>query len=175
MHRDTVTRSRGPLSCHSSTAITSCFSMIMHSPMSQGSVHNSWKLRMSQFFHGLHTHHTCHPLSMCGMLWIDLYSSVFHFLPISSNFAQPLKRSRTTFHRPQSTAWSTLCEGDLSRCMRKIMVTPDTGHTWPTAAYLYSQSCEIYRLGPNEFIYISLHNSAKSLKMLYFAFLFLFS
>jgi hypothetical protein len=26
---------------------------------------------------------------MFGMLWIDLYDSVFMFLPISSNFAQP--------------------------------------------------------------------------------------
>uniref|UniRef100_A0A8D3C6C2 SUMO specific peptidase 3b n=1 Tax=Scophthalmus maximus TaxID=52904 RepID=A0A8D3C6C2_SCOMX len=40
MHRDTVTRSRGPLLCHSSTTITSCCSMIMHGPMLQGSVHN---------------------------------------------------------------------------------------------------------------------------------------
>ena len=88
MHRDTVTRSRGPLSCHSSTAITSCFSMIMHSPMSQGSVHNSWKLRMSQFFHGLHTHQTCQPLSMFGVLWIDVYDRVFQFPPVSSKLGQ---------------------------------------------------------------------------------------
>ncbi len=32
-----------------------------------------------------------------------VYDSVFQFLPISSNFAQPLKRSGPTFHRPQST------------------------------------------------------------------------
>jgi hypothetical protein len=76
---------------------------IMHSPMSQGSVHNSRKLNMSQFFHALHTHQTCHPLIMFGMLWIDVYDSVFQFPPISSNFAQPL-RSGTIFHRPQSTA-----------------------------------------------------------------------
>ncbi len=31
------------------------------------------------------------------------YDNMFHFLPISSNFAQPLKRSGLTFHRPQST------------------------------------------------------------------------
>jgi hypothetical protein len=36
------------------------------------------------------------PLRTYGMLWID----VFQFLPISSNFTQPLKRSGTTFHRP---------------------------------------------------------------------------
>ncbi len=92
MHRDTVTRSWGPLLCHSSTTITSCCSMIMHGPMLQGSVHNSWKLKTSQFLHGQHTHQTCHPLSMFGMLWIGVYNSVFQFLPISSNFTQPLKR-----------------------------------------------------------------------------------
>jgi hypothetical protein len=43
-------------------------------------------------------------MSMFGMLWIDVYGSVFQFPPISSNFAQSLKRSRSTFYRPQSTA-----------------------------------------------------------------------
>ncbi len=126
MHRDTVTRSWGPLLCHSSRTITSCCSMIMHGPMLQGSVHNSWKLKTSQFLHGQHTHWTCHPLSMFGMLWIGIYDSVFQFLPISSNFAQPLKRSGPTFHRPQSTTWSTLCEGDVLHCVRQMVVTPDT-------------------------------------------------
>jgi hypothetical protein len=41
---------------------------------------------------------------MFGMLWIDMYDSVFQFPAISSNFAQPLKKSGTTFQRPQSTA-----------------------------------------------------------------------
>jgi hypothetical protein len=41
---------------------------------------------------------------MFGMLWIDLYDSVFQFPPISINFAQPLKRSGTTYHRPYSMA-----------------------------------------------------------------------
>ena len=31
---------------------------------------------------------------------------LLQFSPISSNFAKPMKRSGTTFHRPQSTAWS---------------------------------------------------------------------
>ncbi len=73
-----------------------------------------------------HTHRTCHPLSIFGMLWIGVYNSMFQFLPISSNFAQPLKRSGPTFHRPQSTTWSTLCEGDVLHCVRKLVVTPDT-------------------------------------------------
>ncbi len=62
MHRDTVTRSWGPLLCHSSTTITSGCSMIMHGPMLQGSVHNSWKLKKSQFLHGQHTHRTMSPI-----------------------------------------------------------------------------------------------------------------
>jgi hypothetical protein len=41
---------------------------------------------------------------MFGMLWIDVYDSVFQFPPISSNYTQSLKRIGTTFHRPQSTA-----------------------------------------------------------------------
>ncbi len=40
-------------------------------------------LEASQFLHGQHTHRTCHPLSMFGMLWIGIYDSVFQFLPIS--------------------------------------------------------------------------------------------
>ncbi len=108
------------------TTITLCCSMIMHGPMLQGSVHNSWKLKTSQFLHGQHTYPTCHPLSMFGMLWIGVYNSVFQFLPISSNIAQPLKRSGPTFHRPQSTTWSTLCEGDVLHCMWQMVVTPDT-------------------------------------------------
>ena len=43
----------------------------------------------------------------------SVYMTVFHFLPISSNFTQPLKRSGPTFHRPLSTTWSTLCEAKL--------------------------------------------------------------
>ncbi len=124
---DTVTRSWGPLLCNSSPTITSCCSMIMLGPMLQGSVHNSWKLKTSQFLHGQHTHRTCHPFSMFGMLWIGVYDSVFQFLPISSNFAQPLKRSEPTYHRPQSTTWSTLCEGDVLHCVRQMVVMILTG------------------------------------------------
>ncbi len=48
------------------------------------------------------------------------------FLTISSNFAQPLKRSGPTFHRPQSTTWSTLWEGDVLHCVIQMVFTPDT-------------------------------------------------
>ena len=159
MHKDTVTTSWVPLLCHSSATITSCFSMIMHSPMSQRSVHNSWKLKMSQFFHDLHTHQT--PLSMFGMLWMTSMTacSSSRRYPATSH-SRRNRRSGTTFHRPQSTAWSTLCEGDVLHCMRQIVVTPDTD--WFSdpdpyllfLRYLCPQSCEIYRFRPNEFISI---------------------
>ena len=47
-------------------------------------------------------------------------------------------------------------------------------YLWPTDAYLYSQSCEIHRLGPNGFISINWFpymncNSVKSLKLLHVA------
>ena len=122
MRRDTVMWSWGPLSCHSSAAITSCFSMIMHGPISPGSVHKSWKLKMSQFFHGRHIHQTCHPLNMFGILGIDLNNGVFQFPPLSSNLTQELKRSGTTFYRPHQL----LCEGEVSNSMRQMVVIPDT-------------------------------------------------
>jgi len=140
-HRDTVTRSWGPLLCHSSTTITSCCSMIMHGPMLQGSVHNSWKPKTSQFLHGQHTHRTSHPLSMFGMLWIGVYGSVFQFLLIYSNFAQSLKRSGPTCHRPQSTTRSTLCEGDVLHCVRQMVVTP---FDWFSDLVLHLKFCSVY-------------------------------
>ena len=42
--------------------ITSCCCMIMNGPMLQGSVHNPWKLKTSQFLQGQPTHRTRHPL-----------------------------------------------------------------------------------------------------------------
>ncbi len=117
------------------------FSMIMHGPMLQGSVHNSWKLKTSQFLHGQHTHRTCHPLSMFGMLWIGIYDSVFQFLPISNNFTQPLKRSGPTSHRPQSTNLTTLCEGDVLHCMRQMVVTP---FDWFSDLVLHLKFCSVY-------------------------------
>ena len=117
-------------------------------PLSQGFVYNSWTLKMSQFFHGLHTHQTCHPLNMFGMLLIDMYESMFQFQTKSSIIAQPLKRSGTTFHRPQSTPWSTLWAGDVSGWMRQIVLTGiliqtptfSLRYSCPTDEYLYLQS-----------------------------------
>ncbi len=91
--------------------------MIMHGPMLQGSVHNSWKLKTSQFLHDQPTRRICHPLSMFGMLWIDVYTSVFQFLPISSNFAQP---EEEWINIPQATI------NNLINSMLQMVVTPYT-------------------------------------------------
>jgi hypothetical protein len=90
-----------------------------------------------------------------------------------------------------ATTWSTLWEGDVSRCMSEMVVTPDTEwfsdplpyffwrYLGPDA-YLYSQSGEIHRLGPNEVIsmdwfpYVNC-SSVTSLKLLHVAFIFLFN
>jgi hypothetical protein len=63
--------------------------MITHGPMSHASIHNSWKLKM--FFHGLHKSPDMSPI---GHVWNALDARV----PVPNNFAQPLKRSGTTFH-----------------------------------------------------------------------------
>ena len=62
---------------------------------------------------------------MFGMLWIDVYDSVFQFPPVSNNFAQPLKRSGTnsTGHNQQP---DQLYVKEISYCMRQMVVTPDT-------------------------------------------------
>lgn len=91
-HRDSVTRSWGPLLCHCSTTVTSCCSMT-HSPVFQGPPHGSRKPRTSQFLQGWKIDRTCLPSSLFGMLWIRVDDSVLQFLPISSNFPQPVKRT----------------------------------------------------------------------------------
>ena len=102
--------------------------MKMHGSMSQGSVHNSWKLK-----NGLHTHPACHPLSMFGMLWIDVYDSVFQFPPISSNNQQPdqLYAKDKWCEHQTLTGFLTHAPYFYLRYLR------------PTDAYLLSQSCEI--------------------------------
>lgn len=63
------------------------------SPVFQGPLHSSRKPGTSQFLQGWKTDRTRLPLSLFGMLWIRVDDSVFQFLPISSNFPQPVKRT----------------------------------------------------------------------------------
>ena len=109
---------------------------------------------MSQFFLGPDTQ-TCHPLSMFGMLWIDVYDSVNQLAPISSNFTAIEEWDNI----PHATINSLInfMRRKLLRCMRQIkchtrywLVFWSTPllvffrYLWPTDAYLYSQSCEIH-------------------------------
>ena len=115
MYRDTVTRSWGPLSCHSSAAITSCFSMIMHGPMSQQIVHNSSMLKMFQFFRGVHTHQTPMCLTTCSN------SSQY---PVTSHSHWKGVGQHSTGHNQQPD--QLYAKGDVSCCLRQMVVTPDT-------------------------------------------------
>ena len=63
----------------------SCFSMIMHGPMLQGSVHTSRKLKMSQFFHGLHTQPNMSPIEH---VWDALDTRVQQPVPVPANIQQ---------------------------------------------------------------------------------------
>jgi hypothetical protein len=84
----------------------------MHSPNAQGSVHNSWKLKMSQFFHSQQSPDVKH-------VWdaLDQYDSAFPFPPISSNVAV----IEEWYNIPQSAP----CKGDALCCVRQKVVTPD--------------------------------------------------
>jgi hypothetical protein len=163
-----LTRSWCRLSCLSSTAITSCFMcMIMHSPLSQESVQNSCKLKTSQLFHGLHTHN----MSPIEQVWDALGQHVRQRVPLRTAIEEEWDNI------PQATINSLkICQG---KWWSHEILTCFVIHT-PTfiLTYLYSQSCEIHRLGPNECIYIDwftymICNSLKSLKLLHVAFIFL--
>ncbi len=123
IHRDTVTRSWGPLLCHSSMTITSCCSMIMHGPMLQGSVHNSWKLKTSQFWPAYAL-----DISPIEHVWDALDRHIRQRVPVPANPATSHSHWRgvdqhSTGHNQQP---DQLCEGDVLHCVRQMVVTPDT-------------------------------------------------
>lgn len=61
------------------------------------------------------------PLSLYGVLWINVNDSMFQSLQIPRNSPQPI-------------TWLSLCEGIVSNCMRPLLITPDT--CWPTRSLL---------------------------------------
>ncbi len=100
MHRDNVMRSWGPLLCHSSTTVTSFCSMLMHGPMLQGSVHNSWKLKTSQFLHGQHSP----DMSPIEHVWDALDRRIRQRVPVPANIPQlrtAIEEEWTTGHNQQ--------------------------------------------------------------------------
>ncbi len=79
---------------------------------------------MASILTGHVTHWAC--LGCSGSAYTTACSSSCQY-PATSPFIFPLKRSGPIFHRPQSTTWSTLCEGDVLHYLRQMVVTPDTG------------------------------------------------
>ena len=165
IYRDTVKRSWGPLSYHSSATIISCFSMIMYGAMLQGSVHNSWKVKMSQFFHGLHTHHTCHPLMGmfgCSGSTCTTVCSISRQYPATSHRQWRGVGRNSTGHNQllEQLCAKVMCRAAWGKWWSHQILTGFLIHTpafflrylWPTDAYVYLQSCQIHRLGPREFI-----------------------
>jgi hypothetical protein len=103
----------------------SCFSMIMHGPMSKGFVHNLWKLKMPQFFHGLHTQ-----MSPIEHVWNALDQRVRQRCSSSCQYPHQILTG-FLIHAP------TFCKvSGTNKCIS-----------------VYSQSCEIDRLGSKEFPY----------------------
>ncbi len=125
MHRDTVMRSWDPLLCHSSMTITSCCRMIMHSPMLQGSVHNSWKLKTSLAWPAYSpprhvTHWAC--LGCSRSVYTTECSSSCHYPATSHSHLKGVDQ-HSTGHNQQP---DQPCEGEMLHCVRQMVVTPDT-------------------------------------------------
>ena len=128
MHRDTVRRSRGPLSCHSSAAITSCFSMIMH-----GWPHDARICTQSLEAEKV-------PILPWPAYSPDM-SQIEHVWDALDQWCVPVPDNIQQLHTaikeewdniPQATinrlgiwqtVWMALCKGDVSRCMRQMVVT----------------------------------------------------
>jgi hypothetical protein len=158
---DNMMRYWGPLSCHSSAAITSRFSMIMHGPVSQGSVHNSWKLKTSQFFYGLHTHQTPWACLGCSRSMCRTACSSSRQYPETSHSDWRVgQHSPGHNQQPDQLYVKEMCHAAWGKWWSHQILTGfliynptfSLRYLWPTDAFLYSQSCEIHRLGPNEFM-----------------------
>ena len=80
------------------------------------------------------------------MLWIE---SVRQRVPDPADIQQLRTAIEEEWENiPQATINSLI--NSIRKEMRQMVVTPDTD--WFSELYLYSQSCEIHRLGPNELI-----------------------
>ncbi len=61
-------------------------------------------------------------------VWEALDRRIRQRVPVPANIQQlhAIEEEWTNIHRPQTTTWSTLCEGDVLHCVRQMVVTPDT-------------------------------------------------
>ncbi len=99
----------------------------MHGPMLQGSVHNSWKLKTSQFLHDQHTHQDMSPIEH---VWDALDRRIRQRVPVPANIHQlrtAIEEEWTniaTGHNQQPD--QLYSEEDVLHCVRQMVVTPDT-------------------------------------------------
>ena len=116
---------------------------------------------MAQFFHGLHTPQTCHNV------WDALDRRVQQHVPVPANIQQlrtaikeewdniPQSTINSLINSMQrsilflSTAWVKWWSHSMLAGFLIHAPTFLLRYLWPTDAYLYSQSCEIYWLGPH--------------------------
>ena len=144
-----MTRSWGPLSCHSATII-SCFSMTMHGLV-------AWIC--TQFLEAENVPVLPWPayspdMSSIEHVWDALDWHVWQHVPVPANIQQLCTAIEDEWdnipgHNQQP---DQLYVKEMARCMRQMVVTPDTDwfsdwrpylfflrYLWPTDAYLYSQ------------------------------------
>ncbi len=127
MHRDTVTRSWGLLLCPSSMTIISCCSMIMHGPMLQGSVHNSWKLKTSQFLHGQHTHRNMSPIEH---VWDALDRRIRQRVLVPANILQLHTSIEEEWTNSPQTTINNLMNSMRRRCVALCEVNGGYTRYW---------------------------------------------
>jgi hypothetical protein len=97
-----------------------CFSMIMHGPMSQGSVHNSRKLKMSQPAYSP-------DMSPIDHVWDALYRPVQQHVPVPANIQQ----LRTTIEREWDNILQTTINSLINSMWRRCTSLHEAngGHT----------------------------------------------
>ncbi len=110
----------------------------------------------SQFLHDQHTHLDHVTIEH---VWDSLDQRIRERVPVPANIQQlhkAIEEEWTNIHRPQSTTWSTLCEGDVLHCVRQMVVTPDTDW-FSDPPGPQKQKCCVYNFGQCIYIYIYIY------------------
>jgi hypothetical protein len=162
MRRDTVTRSWGPLSCHSSDAITSCRKDLYTIPESCKCPSSSCILRHVTYWARL---------GRSGLTCTTVCSSSCQYPATLHSHWRGLGHHSKGHNQQREGWWHQIPTGFL---IHAPTIFHFLRYLWPTDAYLYSQSCEIHRSGPNSFISIDWFpydlELSKIFKMLHVAF-----
>ncbi len=109
LDHDTVTGSWGPFLCHSSTTITSCCSMIMHGPMLQGYLHNSWNCENIP----VRAWPAYSPdMSPIEHVWDALDRRIRQRVPVPANIQQ--------FHRAIEEEWTNIQQATINNLINSM-------------------------------------------------------